>query len=188
MAGAALFHSLVHYHPFHNGNKRTAVVSLIAFLDMNGSVLEVEDDELFDYVLQLADHRLVGRLTNGGTSLADQEVLEVADWIDCNTRNVEKGEKPLQFRELLAILGGYGADFKILRGNRILIRRGDLQTHIAYAGMGREVQRNTIHKVRKDLELDDEHHVDSAMFYRGHRGIPAFIKSYRDVLARLSRV
>src|SRR6266508_3055171 len=60
MAGAALFHALVLDHPFHNGNKRTAVVSLIAFLDLNGSILEVEDDELFDYVVRVAAHRLLG--------------------------------------------------------------------------------------------------------------------------------
>jgi death-on-curing family protein len=30
--GAALFHSLVANHPFHDGNKRTAVTALYAFL------------------------------------------------------------------------------------------------------------------------------------------------------------
>jgi death-on-curing family protein len=187
MAGAALFHSLVQDHPFHNGNKRTALVSLIAFLDMNGELLEVEDDDLFDYVVRLADHRLLGRHANGDGSLADQEGLEVADWIDCNSRSLEKQEQRLQFRELQAILRGYGAEFKPRKGCRMIIRRGDLQSHISWAGMGRDVERNTIHKVRKDLELDEEHHVDSAVFYRGHRGIPAFIQNYRDVLERLAK-
>jgi Fic/DOC family protein len=187
MAGAALLHALVHDHPFHNGNKRTAVVSLIAFLNMNGELLEVEDDELFDYLLRLAAHRLLGR-PNGGRALADDEVLEVADWIDCNTRKVEKRAKPLQFRELRVILARYGAELKVLKGGGMLIKRGEAHSHIAYAGEGREVAKNTIHEIRKDLALDDEHHVDSEIFYRGRGDIPAFISSYRDVLARLSRV
>ena len=32
MAAAALLHSIIHNHAFHNGNKRTALVSMLAFL------------------------------------------------------------------------------------------------------------------------------------------------------------
>ena len=35
MTAAALLHSLIHKHPFHNGNKRTALVSMLAFLGLN---------------------------------------------------------------------------------------------------------------------------------------------------------
>jgi death-on-curing family protein len=33
---AALFHSLINNHPFHNGNKRVALVSAQVFLDQEG--------------------------------------------------------------------------------------------------------------------------------------------------------
>ena len=36
MAGAALLHSIVLNHAFHNGNKRTALVSTLVFTDRNG--------------------------------------------------------------------------------------------------------------------------------------------------------
>lgn len=36
---AALFHSLISNHPFHNGNKRTAVIALDQFLLANGYYL-----------------------------------------------------------------------------------------------------------------------------------------------------
>ena len=39
MAAAALFHSIVLNHAFYNGNKRTGLVSLIAFLDAHKMVL-----------------------------------------------------------------------------------------------------------------------------------------------------
>jgi death-on-curing family protein len=188
MAGAALFHALVLDHPFHNGNKRTAVVSLIAFADMNGLILDVEDNELFEYVVKVAAHSLLGKATHRGGDLADQEMLEISDWVCSKTRKAERTEFPLQFRELRAILRRYGADFQILSGNRINIRIGDLKTQIGYQGEGRDIDRNAVHKVRQDLHLDEEHHIDSAIFYREHREIPAFIVSYRDVLSRLARV
>ena len=46
MASAALVHSLVHDHPFHNGNKRTALVALLVFLDENGTMLTCDEDAL----------------------------------------------------------------------------------------------------------------------------------------------
>jgi death-on-curing family protein len=53
---AALFHSLVKNHPFHNGNKRTALVATLVFLERNGWRLrtEVPDDALFGFVTEVA--------------------------------------------------------------------------------------------------------------------------------------
>jgi len=51
---AALFHSLIMNHAFHNGNKRTALVSLVVFMDRNERRLEISDDEIFDFVVAVA--------------------------------------------------------------------------------------------------------------------------------------
>ena len=40
-----------------------------------------------------------------------------------------------------------------------------MSTHVAYAGDGRDVAQNTVHKIRRDLCLDDDHGYDSAVFY-----------------------
>ncbi len=58
MSAAALLHSLIHDHPFHNGNKRTALVSLLVFLDENGFFPEFDQDEAFKLVLDVAQHRI----------------------------------------------------------------------------------------------------------------------------------
>ncbi len=39
LSAAALLHSLVNNHPFHNGNKRTALVSMLVLLDENELML-----------------------------------------------------------------------------------------------------------------------------------------------------
>src|SRR5262245_34128890 len=62
---AALFHSLVKNHAFHNGNNRTALVSLLVFLEQNERRLEVGDDELFDFVVSIANGRIAIGTVNG---------------------------------------------------------------------------------------------------------------------------
>jgi death on curing protein len=50
---AALLHSLTKNHAFHNGNKRTALVTLLTALHRNDLKLksEVGDDALYDFML-----------------------------------------------------------------------------------------------------------------------------------------
>lgn len=56
-AAAYLFH-LVKNHPFVDGNKRTGLVAMLAFLGVNGRRLEAPDDEVTDLVLGVAEGRV----------------------------------------------------------------------------------------------------------------------------------
>ena len=55
---AALLHSLVLNHPFIDGNKRTAVLATLVFLDLNGYVIRWDQREALDFMLRLAQHRV----------------------------------------------------------------------------------------------------------------------------------
>ena len=55
---AALLHSLVLNHPFVDGNKRTAVVATLIFLDLNGRVVQWVQGEALSFVLGIAVHRV----------------------------------------------------------------------------------------------------------------------------------
>src|SRR5439155_24588413 len=55
-AAAYLFH-LVRNHPFVDGNKRTGLVAMLAFLGLNGRRLEAPDDDLMALVLGVAEGR-----------------------------------------------------------------------------------------------------------------------------------
>jgi death-on-curing protein len=57
MAAAYLFH-VVSNHPFVDGNKRTGLMAMLAFLGLNGFQLEVTEDELTDLVLAVAAGRV----------------------------------------------------------------------------------------------------------------------------------
>ena len=56
-AAAYLFH-LVKNHPFVDGNKRTGLVAMLAFLGLNGRQLEAPDDDLTALVLGVTEGRV----------------------------------------------------------------------------------------------------------------------------------
>lgn len=54
MAAAYLFH-IVRNHPFVDGNKRTGAAAALVFLDLNGIEMDIDDAELVDHVLAVAE-------------------------------------------------------------------------------------------------------------------------------------
>lgn len=197
MSGAALFHSVVLNHAFFNGNKRTGLVSTLVFLERNNYMLEVDERTLFQFVLRIAKHDLCEHFD--GPFGSDREVFEIATWLCTHTRQTRNEERRLKFHDLRTILVGYGCTISLLKGNRVLIERPSaraglvrrnrvLQSHNWYAGEGRDVELNTVHKIRRELELDEEHGYDSAIFYGGGPGVPEFIAKYRLTLNRLARL
>lgn len=185
MAAAAYLHSIIQNHVFHNGNKRTALVTTLVFMDLNGQLLEVDQDELFDYIMAVASHAIV----DSGDDRADRELNEIAQWLHSGSRPLSKQERRLKFHELRSILSEYGCEFEQpKRGNRINIFRGDRRTQVHYRNEGTDVPRNMIHKVRRDLGLTEQEGYDSTIFYASEAKIPDFIHRYRRTLDRLAKV
>lgn len=83
---AALFHSLVKNHPFHNGNKRTALAALITFLWRNDRRfgVRITDDDLFDMVLNVSRNTFTEKVN------ADAVVGELASWIKYRTISITR--------------------------------------------------------------------------------------------------
>ena len=202
MSAAALLHSLVHDHPFHNGNKRTALVAMLVFLDENGFLLTCDQDALFKLVLQLAQHALV---TGPRTELPDREAIAVAKWIRVNSRWVEMGDRAVPWRRLRRILSEYGCQLEFPGGvgNRINITRTVpgrpslfggprpriLRIQTYYGDEGRDVDKSALNRIRHDLELDDLHGIDSREFYENDPASHSeFIVKYRKTLRRLARL
>ena len=58
---SALFHSMISNHPFHNGNKRTAVVAVDAFLMGNGYCLALNNTKMYELAQMTASYRALGK-------------------------------------------------------------------------------------------------------------------------------
>jgi death-on-curing protein len=68
--GSVLFFRIIKNHPFIDGNKRTALISLEVFLEQNGIVLDLENDHLYKLAMWVAKGELseekVVELLKGG--------------------------------------------------------------------------------------------------------------------------
>ena len=54
---AAFFHSLNSNHPFHDGNKRTAIIALDDFLVANGYLQDMSNTEIYDLAIKVASYK-----------------------------------------------------------------------------------------------------------------------------------
>lgn len=52
--GSILFYLMIKNHPFQNGNKRVAVMTLLYFLFRNGWWIDVDNDVLYEFANQVA--------------------------------------------------------------------------------------------------------------------------------------
>ena len=148
-------------------------------------MLRRTEDELYEYVIRLSGHQII---PDYSPERGDEEMHAVAKWLHQHAHHVRKGELTLKFRELRRLLRGHGCEIDPVAGSAVRIRRGSLQTQIHYDDEGREVEPGTLHKVRRDLELDEEHGCDSSIFYNEETRIDGFIMKYRGLLRRLAKV
>lgn len=56
---AALMRSLIKNHAFHNGNKRTAVLATVVFLEMNLYKVHVPDSKMFSLAMTIVHSKTV---------------------------------------------------------------------------------------------------------------------------------
>ncbi|WP_181813752.1 type II toxin-antitoxin system death-on-curing family toxin [Gaiella occulta] len=191
-AAAALVHSLISNHPFHNGNKRTALLSLVIFLEYkNEYFIQFTEDELYEKIVAAASHTL---LEPGDTTretdpfFADREVLAIYEWLRGNSKPVEHGDRRLQWRELEILLKRHGCTIEH-HDNRRKIRLENRTVMSGARNPGTEMSISDIRHIRRELHLDAEHGMDSGRFYGGHAAHPSLgdiIQRYRGVLERLA--
>lgn len=207
MSAAALVHSVVNNHPFHNGNKRTALVAMMVLLDRNNHWLRdtVKQADLYIWILEVARHRVLPDAVEYADR-ADREVLEMAEWIRRNSRAIERSERPIKWRDLRTILVrdfGCEIDTRSVRG-RVTVKRKvrvssrnplrgfrkdvDKSYVVSPGADGREVGLGTVKALRQQLCLTEEYRIDSAIFYGAVSGPDEFIGKYQRLLRDLARV
>lgn len=175
LKAAALFHGICGNHAFHNGNKRTALLSTLYYLYDNGIALDkCTDDEMFDFTKRIAAHEICED--------RDNEVETISSWLKENSRKHQKGEKPMKLIALREALGRFG--FSIVDGanNRLDIYQGnDYCTQILKKGTHgiEDYDPPYISNLRSLLKLTIDDGIDSARFY-GHKGITDDLNAYMD--------
>lgn len=185
---AALFYGLALNHPFHNGNKRTALVSLICLADANNLNVTANEDELFDFVLRVVKHefRPVARMP--ASAAMDAEVEAMATWIRPRLKRKEHFQRLLRWRDMKAALRRLDVVMEPAAGSQLECTRGRLRTVVDFDGDSREVGPLVVRKLRKDLQLTPRDGCDDDVFYGDALPLDHFIAKYRGLLRDLAHV
>ena len=197
-------------HPFHNGNKRTALVAMLAHLDRNGlTTFGVAEKQLYNMIKAVAEHELGVRQDPRRRKdrrytprEVDTEVAAITAWLKRFARKYERGERPLTYKQLRKVLGAHDLEMANPKNNsigvyrdverrraitrKVVIERKHIAT-IPYPGENRIVGERAIKDIRKMCKLDAAHGYDRASFYDAEDAVDAFIDKYRTILSRLAR-
>ncbi len=205
---ATLLYGVCNDHPFHNGNKRTALVATLAHLDRNNLVLKnTKQREIFALMIAVADHKLltnqikIGRDTHSvprrGT--ADEEVLALRDWLAPRVDKITRGEIRITYRELRKILARFGYTVRPGKSTKVSICRSTntrpslfgkqkikAVMSIDWHDDGRDIAIGNVKHIRETLHLCERDGVTRETFYGGGLRVDRFINEYRLVLRKLA--
>ncbi|WP_273382696.1 type II toxin-antitoxin system death-on-curing family toxin [Actinobacillus porcinus] len=165
---AALFHGVISNHCFHNGNKRTALLLTMCFLDLNGIWLDkCTDEELFEFTRQVAAHEI--------SSNRNHEVRIIRDFLKRNSRKIIKSNKQVSFIELKRLLDLAGFYIQLNENFAEIYRKADNKFYTKIILKGRTGTENYdapyIKKLRKILGLTATNGWDSIRFYQNGYGL-----------------
>ncbi|MBX3385116.1 MAG: Fic family protein [Phycisphaeraceae bacterium] len=139
----SLMFGICQNHPFFNGNKRTALVCLVAHLHENRCALQdISHEELYDIVVSLANHSLASKLlqTDGREAARsaarkrkiveaatdrgrDMEIEMLIRVLRPYVRQIDRQYYPMSVKELHRALKRLGFEFGAASGNQIELIR-----------------------------------------------------------------
>lgn len=184
---AALFHSIINNHSFHNGNKRAALLATIVFLSENGWWISRPDDEdLFEFTRMAAAHELCEK--------REDELLHITNWLRSNCRRRVALNHGLKLHQLCQILNQFGFQIRENKKNRLEIfdSNNNYMTDVIKKGKHGKEDYDVpyITKLRKKLKLTEDYGVDSLTFYVGFNdeSMNKFMHARHDVMRRLAKI
>jgi len=202
-AATTLF-GLIKDHPFHDANKRTALLSILYLLMKQGRMSRCSKDEFENLTVEIAEMEIVKRARYKQLTQAeeDPEVKYIAQWLRRNTREIDDREYWITYRDLRRILARYGFVLENPHNNAIDIIKvekrsglsalfGRRETHrrlgrIGYPGDTKQVAKGDIRKIRKLCGLTSKEGIDSQSFYYDVDDMTSLIASYQENLRRLA--
>lgn len=204
---ATLLYGLVKDHPFHDANKRTALLVTLYFLQKNNRVPTTSQRELEDFVVEVAEDSLAKyrRFADMEKSdVPDAEIRFIADFFKRNTRQVDRRSYTITFQDLNRILNTkFSAGLENPSGNYIDVvkyetrrpvlglfgkpeRRASRVANIGFPGWKKQVSAGAIKTVRTELGLLPIRGVDSQAFFGSADPLNSLIEEYSGPLSRLA--
>ena len=201
---ATLFFGLIRNHPFHDCNKRTAMLSTLYYLEKISRTPMVKHRDLVELAIRVADHRLHDyKRFKTFANQQDGYVYFLADFFRRNTRNIDKRYYIITYQQLNTRLSQFNFQLKNPHKNQIdiikiekkkkLLGFGEAYTKetrvgtIGFPGFTKEVPMKEIKALRQLTGLTAKDGFDSEVFYRGADPLKSLINEYGGLLKRLSK-
>lgn len=189
IAATVLF-GLVKNHPFHDGNKRTALLSVLHLLEKQGRMAMVKKINFENLVVMVANggcHR--SNLYAPFRGKDDAEVLFISSRLRNMTRRIDRARHPVTYRQLNGLLRKFGYELRRPDNNRIdVVRIEDGQTirRIGFHGWSRQVSHRDVKTAREACKLLEPDGVDSKSFYEGEECMDFLLHEYAVSLRKLA--
>jgi death-on-curing protein len=202
---ATLIFGIVKDHPFHDANKRTALLCLLLMLKRKGHRLTVSHKALEDLMVEIAEGRLRRdrRKKEDSSDSHDSDIRFIAAYVRKHSRAPMDDVHTMTFNELSTTLRRFGFCLSSPSGNAIDVCRierkrrglfglgGEYQVetrvaHIGFPGWKKQVPKNTLKKVREATGLVSSNGIDSATFFDGADPLNSLIDEYSGPLERLA--
>ncbi len=204
---ATLCYGICCNHALHNGNKRTALVSMLCHLDKNGYTFNnrTNQQDLYSFMINVARHSLVNKKKlKKTTDISDLEVTAMTQWISKRSRRIEKGERTLSYSDLEKLLRQHDIYFENHKNNYVDVIKYSTQkqrtswftskeiqisekiANIPY-WPGRTVGKGLIKSIRQKAKLTADDGFDSALFYGTETTPDDFVQKYKKVLRMLAK-
>lgn len=182
---AALTQSLTKNHPFHNGNKRTALATLLIALYRNKLSLknEVTDDQVFDFIVAVT----ADEFPKMGHKLSPDETTKtIAWWIKNNTEKARRTHSSVKVDDFVERCRKAGMLVKFSKGYVIInpeAAKSGKQRSIRISGATRQINGPTERAYVQKLGIA---HLGNE-FYDGVSEERAAIRRFIGALRRLAR-
>ncbi|WP_454895656.1 type II toxin-antitoxin system death-on-curing family toxin [Alloprevotella tannerae] len=198
---ATLLFGLDKNHAFEDGNKRTALLSLLLYINKEGLQITYKQQVLEDLLVRIAANELSIYETYNKYYVGkeDAEVNFIADFIKKCTRKTSKKVYTITYEEFNRRLKRFGVCLaNPTKGNYINVyQRKEIRKffrkkekeerilQIGFPGWKRQINPKAIKSVLSEAGLTAENGVDSDVFFRDAEPAYELIREYRNPLRRL---
>lgn len=197
-----LFYGLIQNHPFHDANKRTALLVALRHLLKIGRVPHVRQHELELLALRTASHSLPEYVSYEKYAKAeDPDVAFLAGYLRRITRDVDTHNYAITFQQLDTTLGRFGFQLDNPHGNHIDIVRfveerrlfgrkkivRKFVCQVGFPGMKAQVGTAALRTIRRQTALTPEYGIDAQVFFKDADPLPGLVAQYDAPLRRLAR-
>ena len=201
---SALFYGLIKNHPFHDYNKRTALLTALYYLSKLNRRPTAHHKELEIITRIIASNTIQDRKAfKPFSKFEDGEIRFLAQYLQKHTRPITKRCYLVTYNELNEKLGGFGFCLKNPHGNSIDIiqigkrsslfgfrNKGEKHTRvgaIGFPGWTREVPRKEMKILREYTGLTIKDGFDSQCVYKEAPPLSSLINEYSGFFQRLSQ-